>query len=152
MLNAWLMSAALITVLAVWFGPVVLPWLAGQAVLGFCLLEAVNYLEHYGLRRRKLPTGRYERVGPQHSWNSDSIVANACLFQLQRHSDHHANPTRRYQTLRAHPDAPQLPAGYATMILLALIPPLWRHVMDRRVLEHYGGDIQLAAHGPDRRP
>jgi alkane 1-monooxygenase len=147
-LNAWLMSIALFTVLAVWFRPVVLPWLAGQAVIGFCMLETVNYLEHYGLRRRTLPDGRYERVRPSHSWNSDTVIVNACLFQLQRHSDHHAHPQRRYQALRYSDEAPQLPSGYGSMMLLALFPPLWRRVMDRRVLDHYGGDIRLAALSP----
>jgi alkane 1-monooxygenase len=147
-LSGWLMTAGLYAGLAVWFGPAVLPWVAGQAIVGFCLLESVNYLEHYGLRRRKTPSGRYERVRPVHSWNSDTIVANVFLFHLQRHSDHHANPQRRYQTLRPSDEAPQLPAGYGTMLMLALVPPLWRRVMDPRVLAHYGGDIRLAALGP----
>jgi alkane 1-monooxygenase len=149
-LNAWLLSVVLYTVLAVWFRPVVLPWLFGQAIVGLCLLETVNYLEHYGLRRQKLPSGRYERVRAAHSWNSSTIVANVLLFQLQRHSDHHANPLRSYQTLRHVEEAPQLPSGYAAMLLLALFPPLWRRVMDPRVLEFYGGDIRLAALKPER--
>jgi alkane 1-monooxygenase len=144
-LNAWLISLVLFAVLAVWFRPVVLPWLIGQAVIGFCMLEAVNYLEHYGLRRQKLADGRYERVRPAHSWNSNTIVANVCLFHLQRHSDHHAHPLRRYQTLRHADEAPQLPSGYATMILIAMVPPLWRRIMDWRVIEHYGGQAHLAA-------
>lgn len=106
-----------------------------QAVLGFSLLEVVNYLEHYGLERRKLPNGKYERVTPLHSWNSNHLVTNGFLYHLQRHSDHHAWPARRYQTLRNFPEAPQLPTGYAGMILLAAVPPLWFRVMDRRVLE-----------------
>jgi alkane 1-monooxygenase len=126
----------------------VLPWLIFQAVVGFCLLETVNYLEHYGLRRQKLPNGRYERVLPTHSWNSGTIITNVLLFQLQRHSDHHANPLRSYQTLRHVDEAPQLPSGYSAMLLLAFVPPLWRHVMDARVLEFYGGDIRLAALKP----
>lgn len=105
-----------------------------QAVLGFSLLEIVNYLEHYGLERRKLPNGKYERVTPLHSWNSNHLVTNGFLYHLQRHSDHHAWPARRYQTLRNFPEAPQLPTGYAGMIWLAAIPPLWFRVMDRRVL------------------
>ena len=149
-LNAWLMSVALFTVLAVWFGVVVLPWLIGQAIIGFCLLEAVNYLEHYGLRRQKLPSGGYERVRPSHSWNSNTLIANVFLFRLQRHSDHHANPLRRYQALRRADEAPQLPSGYGAMLLLALFPPLWRRVMDARVLDFYGGDIRLAALRPLR--
>lgn len=132
-LNAWLLSVALYSVLVYWFGLVVLPWLVGQAVIGWFLLETVNYIEHYGLRRKLQDTGRYEKVGPAHSWNSNTIIANVFLFQLQRHSDHHANPQRRYQTLRNLDIAPQLPAGYGTMFLLAHIPPLWRHVMDPRV-------------------
>jgi alkane 1-monooxygenase len=147
-ISGWMMTAGLYLGLSVWFGPTVLPWLLGQAVIGFCLLEAVNYLEHYGLRRQRLANGRYERVRPAHSWNSDTLVANVFLFHLQRHSDHHANPGRRYQTLRSFDEAPQLPAGYGTMLVLALIPPLWRHVMDPRVLAHYGGDVRLAALSP----
>jgi alkane 1-monooxygenase len=144
----WLLTAGMYTGLAIWFGPVVLPWLAGQAIIGFCLLETVNYLEHYGLRRQRMANGRYERVRPAHSWNSDTLVANVFLFHLQRHSDHHTNPRRRYQTLRPSEEAPQLPAGYGTMIVLALVPPLWRRVMDPRVLAHYGGDVGLTALGP----
>lgn len=147
-LNAWLMSAALFGLLIVAFGTVVVPWLVGQAVVGICLLEAINYIEHYGLKRQKLPDGRYEKVRPSHSWNSNSIVANLFLFHLQRHSDHHVRPMRRYQALRHADEAPQLPAGYATMLLLAAFPPLWRNVMDPRLLGHYGGDIRLAALNP----
>lgn len=106
-----------------------------QAVFGFSLLEIVNYLEHYGLERRLLPNGKYERVTPLHSWNSNHLVTNGFLYHLQRHSDHHAWPARRYQTLRNFPEAPQLPTGYAGMILLAAVPPLWFKVMDRRVLD-----------------
>jgi len=147
-LNAWLMSIALFTSLVVWFGIGVLPWLIGQAIIGFCLLETINYLEHYGLRRQKLPCGKYDQVRPSHSWNSNSVIANVFLFHLQRHSDHHTNPMRRYQALCHADDAPQLPGGYATMVLLAMFPPLWRRVMDRRVLDHYRGEIRLAALSP----
>lgn len=143
-LNAWAMTAVLFVVLILAFGPGVLPFLALQAVVGFSVLEAVNYLEHYGLRRQRTTAGRYEKVDPRHSWNSDRLTTNVFLFQLQRHSDHHANPLRRYQTLRSFDVSPRLPAGYATMLLLALIPPLWRRVMDPRVLAHYGGDAALA--------
>ncbi|WP_234352147.1 MULTISPECIES: alkane 1-monooxygenase [unclassified Streptomyces] len=145
-LTAWSMTVVLFGALTVVFGPVVLPFLLLQAVLGFCLLETVNYLEHYGLLRQRRPDGRYERVTPSHSWNSDHTLSNLFLFQLQRHSDHHANPLRRYQTLRHFEEAPQLPSGYATMIALAWFPPLWRRVMDRRLLAHYGGDTALTNH------
>jgi alkane 1-monooxygenase len=147
-LNAWLMSVALFGMLLAVFGVTVLPWLIGQAIIGCCLLEAINYIEHYGLRRKQLPDGRYERVRPAHSWNINTVVGNLFLFHLQRHSDHHAHPLRRYQALRHADEAPQLPAGYPTMLLLAAFPPLWRRVMDRRVLNHYGGDIRLAALKP----
>ncbi|MFP8961422.1 alkane 1-monooxygenase [Streptomyces nanhaiensis] len=151
-LTAWALSAVLFAALTAVFGWRVLPYLALQAVLGFCLLETVNYLEHYGLLRQRRPDGRYERVAPRHSWNSNNTVSNLLLFQLQRHSDHHANPLRRYQTLRHFDEAPQLPSGYATMIVLAWFPPLWRKVMDHRLLAHYDGDLTRAnVHPPLRR-
>ncbi len=106
-------------------------WLV-QAVMAFSLLEVVNYLEHYGLQRRALPDGRYEPVAPRHSWNSNHLFSNLFVYQLQRHADHHAHPSRPYQALRPFPDAPQLPSGYAGMIPLALIPPLWFKVMNPR--------------------
>ncbi|MEH0841967.1 alkane 1-monooxygenase [Micromonospora sp. CPCC 205711] len=143
-LNAWAMTVLLFGVLAVVFGPGVLLFLVLQAVVGFSLLEVVNYLEHYGLARQRTAAGRYEKVDPRHSWNSDRTVTNVFLFQLQRHSDHHANPLRRYQTLRSFDMSPRLPAGYATMVVAALVPPLWWRVMDHRVLAHYGGELELA--------
>ncbi|MFD9462187.1 alkane 1-monooxygenase [Streptomyces sp. NPDC060027] len=143
-LTAWALSVALFGALVAAFGWTVLPYLILQAVLGFCLLETVNYLEHYGLSRQRRPDGRYERVSPRHSWNSNNTISNLLLFQLQRHSDHHAHPLRRYQTLRHFDEAPQLPSGYATMIVLAWFPPLWRRVMDSRLLTHYEGDASRA--------
>jgi alkane 1-monooxygenase len=143
-LSAWAMTVVLFAALAIAFGPVVLPYLLAQAILGFSLLEVVNYLEHYGLLRDKREDGRYERTRPEHSWNSNNVASNVLLYHLQRHSDHHANPLRRYQALRHVKDAPQLPTGYAGMIVLATIPPLWRRVMDRRLVEHYGGDLERA--------
>ncbi|MGV9617176.1 alkane 1-monooxygenase [Nocardia xishanensis] len=150
-LNAWLMSVVLWGALVAVFGPVVLPYLIIQAVYGFSLLETVNYLEHYGLLRQRTAAGRYERCTPEHSWNSDHIVTNIFLYHLQRHSDHHANPTRRYQTLRSMDGAPNLPSGYASMIGLAYLPPLWRKVMDHRVLAHYDGDITRVNIQPSKR-
>lgn len=117
-----------------------------QSFIAFTLLEIVNYLEHYGLHRRKLDNGRYERTGPEHSWNSNYFLTNVFLFHLQRHSDHHAYAKRRYQVLRHHDIAPQLPAGYAAMIVLATIPPLWKRVMNPRVEAYYQGEEhQLAS-------
>jgi alkane 1-monooxygenase len=150
-LGAWAMTVVLFAGLALAFGPVVLPYLAIQAVLGFCLLEVVNYLEHYGLLRQRREDGRYERTRPQHSWNSNNVASNVLLYHLQRHSDHHANPLRRYQALRHVREAPQLPTGYAGMILLAVVPPLWRRVMDPRLLAHYDGEIARANISPRRR-
>jgi alkane 1-monooxygenase len=153
-LNSWLMSLALWGALVAAFGWVILPFLVIQAVVGLSLLEVVNYLEHYGMRRQRTGpdgTGRYERVLPSHSWNSNNIATNVLLYHLQRHSDHHANPTRRYQTLRDFVESPALPTGYAGMILLALVPPLWRRVMDPRVLAHFGGDMSRANLHPAKR-
>ncbi len=150
-LNAWAMTAVLFAGLTIAFGIEVLPWLLVQAVVGFSLLEVVNYLEHYGLLRQKQNDGRYERCAPEHSWNSDNIASNVFLYHLQRHSDHHANPVRRYQALRHFEGLPELPSGYATMIVLAYLPPLWRRVMDPRVLDHYDGDVGRANILPRKR-
>ena len=104
-----------------------------QSFVAFTLLELVNYVEHYGLARQPDARGRPESVAPHHSWNSDTWFGNALLINLQRHSDHHANSDRPYESLRSIGSAPQLPTGYAGMILMALFPPLWFGVMDRRV-------------------
>lgn len=106
-----------------------------QGVVAVVLLEVVNYLEHYGLTRREIEPGRFERVGPEHSWNSDHLVSNAYLFNLARHSDHHYLASRPYEMLRHRDDdeAPQLPSGYAAMLMVALVPPLWFRIMDPRV-------------------
>jgi alkane 1-monooxygenase len=146
-LNSWLMTAVLWAVMIIVLGPGIAPYLLVQALIAITLLEAVNYLEHYGMLRQivgKPGFERYERVDPTHSWNSNHIATNVLLYHLQRHSDHHAHPTRRYQALRDHAQAPALPTGYAGMILLALVPPLWRRVMDPRVLAHYDGDAARA--------
>ena len=152
-LNAWAMTIVLFAGLTAVFGIEILPWLLVQAVFGFSLLEVVNYLEHYGLLRQKRDDGtdRYERTRPEHSWNSDNVSSNVLLYHLQRHSDHHAHPTRRFQALRHFDEAPELPSGYATMILLAIVPPLWRRVMDPRVVAHYGGDVTRANIHPRKR-
>src|SRR5690606_8554795 len=94
---------------------------------------------------------RYERVDPSHSWNSNNIATNVLLYHLQRHSDHHANPTRRYQALRDYQESPVLPTGYAGMIVLAIVPAVWRRVMDPRVLAHFDGDLSRANLSPRKR-
>lgn len=108
----------------------VLAAFAAQSCVAVALLEAINYIEHYGLVRRRLASGEYEPVDPTHSWNSPHRVSNTLLVKLQRHSDHHAFATRPYELLRNYRESPQLPSGYPGMLLLALFPPLWRWVMD----------------------
>lgn len=108
-----------------------------QSFISLSLLEVVNYIEHYGLHRNKMSNGKYERVTPAHSWNSNYFLTNMFLFQLQRHSDHHAYAARRYQVLRHYDDSPQLPFGYATMVPIAFIPPLWKAIMNPRVDQYY---------------
>jgi alkane 1-monooxygenase len=149
--GAWAMTVVLFAALAVAFGPIVLPFLVLQAIIGFSLLEVVNYLEHYGLLREKKEDGRYQRCLPEHSWNSNNVASNVLLYHLQRHSDHHANPTRRYQALRHVEEAPQLPTGYAGMIVLAWFPPIWRRVMDHRLIDHFEGDLGRANIQPRKR-
>ncbi|MEM7082305.1 MAG: alkane 1-monooxygenase [Pseudomonadota bacterium] len=119
------------------FGLPGLVFFMAQALVSIGVLETVNYLEHYGLERQKLPNGRYERTDHHHSWNSNYLLSNLITFQLQRHSDHHAHPQRHYQVLRHFDDSPQLPAGYPLMILLAMVPPLWMRVMNPRVERYY---------------
>jgi alkane 1-monooxygenase len=153
-INSWLMSLVLFGTIVALFGVQTIPFLVIQAIIGFSLLEVVNFLEHYGMCRQKVGAEgkqRYERVNPSHSWNSNNIATNVLLYHLQRHSDHHANPTRRYQALRDFKESPALPTGYAGMIVLALLPPVWRRVMDHRVVEHLDGDLTLANIQPSKR-
>ncbi|AQG81364.1 alkane 1-monooxygenase [Spirosoma montaniterrae] len=112
---------------------VVAVFFAVQSVVGFLLLETINYIEHYGIVRRELSPGKYERVNPLHSWNASDRISNFILFQLQRHSDHHAYASRPYQVLRHFDESPQLPSGYPTMIVLALLPPFWFAIMNPRL-------------------
>lgn len=132
------------TMLGGLFGWQAVLYFFAQSVIGFTLLEMVNYLEHYGLQRRELAPGRYEKVNMAHAWNADQRITNYFLFKLQRHADHHVHPLRRYQALRHFDDSPQLPTGYPGMMLLALAPPLWRKVMHPRLdhfQQHAGGSM-----------
>ena len=128
-------------VVAVYFGIIHARMESGHVALWFISfiailqLEAVNYFEHYGLSRRQVSPDRFERVSEKHSWDDCSRVSAYFLANLQRHSDHHLRPGERYNNLSLLEGAPQLPAGYATMLLLALVPPLWFYVMDPRVKE-----------------
>jgi len=131
-----LSEAALVFGIFLVFGISAVLYFIVQAFIAFSLLEIVNYVEHYGLLRRQIGKERYEPVTFIHSWNSSNWLTNRFLFNLQRHSDHHYKPERRYQILRHFDESPQLPTGYAGMILLAAITPLWRLVMDHRVKEY----------------
>lgn len=104
-----------------------------SATTGFLLLETVNYIEHYGLARKKITERRYEDVRVTHSWNSDHIIGRSVLFELSRHSDHHENPHRKYQILKHYDQSPQMPTGYPGMMLLSLVPPLWFYIMNRKI-------------------
>jgi alkane 1-monooxygenase len=133
----WVLSGSLISLallgMAAWVGGAHATVLfVLQSVVAVVLLETINYIEHYGLRRRHVD-GRYEPVREEHSWNADYVVSNWILFNLQLHSDHHAHMQRPYEQLRTVPHAPQLPAGYPVMVLVALVPPLWFATMDSRV-------------------
>lgn len=151
-LHSWLLTAAIFGVLTAAFGWIVLPFLFAQALLGgYMQLSLANFVEHYGLLRQKKPNGRYEPCQPEHSWNTNHIFSNLLSFHLQRHSDHHAYATRRYQSLRHFEGLPSLPSGYPGMFLLAQIPPLWRKVMDKRLLEHYGYDMNRVNVDPRKR-
>ena len=150
-LQTWAMTLVLYAAICAVVGLQVLPFLLVQALYGISLLEVVNYIEHYGLLRPVGPDGRPVRCTPQHSWNSSHVVSNLFLYHLQRHSDHHAHPARRFQALRHFAESPQLPAGYAAMLVIAYVPPLWFAVMDKRVLAHYAGDVWRANLHPPRR-
>jgi alkane 1-monooxygenase len=131
---AVLLPPAIAAALHAAWGPAAAALYVMQALAAILVLETVNYVEHYGLQRRLVAPGVYEKVGVAHSWNSHRRLTNWLLIGLQRHSDHHANPGRRYPVLRAFADAPMLPTGYGGMVLLALVPPLWHRVMDPRAI------------------
>lgn len=128
-------QTALLVAIFAFFGLKALTGFVLAAIVGFSMLETVNYIEHYGLRREKKANGKYERVMPAHSWNSNHPYGRLVLYELTRHSDHHYLASRPYQVLRHFEEAPQMPTGYPGMMLLALIPPIWFSVMDKRVME-----------------
>lgn len=123
-------------------GPWALLWFVVQSAVAIFYLEAVNYIEHYGLERHQLPNGRYEDVDETHSWDTYGALTNVYLFKLGFHSDHHIAAARPYPLLRKRDPSDVLPAGYSAMILLSLVPPFWRRVMDWRVDRR-----RLQAHG-----
>ncbi len=153
MLQSYAVTALLQGALVLAFGWAMVPFLAVHNVVAWWQLTSANYVEHYGLLRQRLPNGRFEAPQPHHSWNTNHLVTNLATFHLQRHSDHHAYPSRRYQSLRHFEQLPQLPSGYFGMFPLAYVPPLWFRVMDRRLLAlpHVRGDLSRVNIDPRRR-
>lgn len=151
-LQSYLMTLVLQGGLVLLFGwPLIVFFLLHNMFAWFQLTSA-NYIEHYGLLRAKKDNGKYERCQPHHSWNANHYVSNLLLFQLQRHSDHHANPARSYQSLRSFEQLPELPTSYFGMYALAYLPPLWFKVMDKTLLEvpHINGDLSKVNIAPHR--
>jgi alkane 1-monooxygenase len=125
------LQVSYLTIILIWAGTIAMIAVLCAAVIGFLLLETVNYIEHYGLVRKKLPSGQYETVEPMHSWNSNHELGRIFLYELTRHADHHYRTSRHYQILRHLDEAPQLPTGYPGSMLLSLVPPLWKKVIHR---------------------
>ena len=152
-LQSYAISIAVTVLLLAWIGWLAIPFLLLHHAFAYWQLTSANYVEHYGLLREKNAKGRYERCQPHHSWNCNYLFSNLVLFHLERHSDHHANPQRRYQSLRHFEDVPQLPNGYFGMYLLAYFPPLWFLVMDKRLmaLPHVKGDLDKVNICPNAR-
>lgn len=122
-----------LTIVFVLFGNIGFIFALFAGITGFILLETVNYIEHYGLMRSKLPSGRYERVREVHSWNSNHVIGRIVLYELTRHSDHHFKSSKKYQILDCHEESPQMPYGYPTSMVLAMLPPLWFSIMNKRI-------------------
>ena len=133
MIQAHFFQGLLIVIIVIVFGLQSLICFLMAAFIGILLLETVNYIEHYGLERKKTANGNYERAMPAHSWNSNHPIGRLMLFELCRHSDHHYLASRKYQVLRHHENAPQLPTGYPGMMLLAHFPPVWFRVMKKQI-------------------
>jgi len=128
-----LLNITLCTAIFYFHGAFILLYFIIASVIGILLLESVNYIEHYGLLREQRESGRYEKVKRTHSWNSDHVIGKLMLFNLSRHSDHHYNGSKHYQILKSLPESPQMPTGYPGMVILALIPPLWFSVMNKKL-------------------
>ena len=115
------------------FGPLACFIAIAIGIIAALLLESINYIEHYGLRRKRLESGRYERVREIHSWNSNHVLGRIMLYELTRHSDHHYKSNKKYQLLDYHYTSPQMPYGYPTSMVLSMVPPLWFHIMNKRI-------------------
>ncbi len=148
LLQGYAITIAIASILIYALGWIILPFILIHHFVGWLQLTLANYVEHYGLLRQKLPNGKYEPCQPHHSWNTNHIASNLMLFHLQRHSDHHANPLRPYQSLRNFKELPRLPSGYPGCYFLAHIPPLWYRIMDKKVLAWANGDVSKANMDP----
>jgi alkane 1-monooxygenase len=133
MIQAQLIQIAFVFGIYFVFGGAIMVYFLLAAFMGILLLETVNYIEHYGLQRKAIGENKYERALPQHSWNSNHPYGRVLLFELSRHSDHHYLASRKYQILQHHDDAPQLPTGYPGSMLLALVPPVWCSIMNKKI-------------------
>ena len=118
------------------FGLIITIYSIIMSIISFLFLETINYVEHYGLLRKIKPNGKYERVKPHHSWNSNHTVGRIVLYELTRHSDHHFKASKKYQVLESLENSPQLPYGYPTSILISFFPPLWFKIMNPLVRDH----------------
>ena len=146
-----LVTVAAYTLMLAYFGPIMIPFLMIAAAFGWWQLTCANYVEHYGLLRLKDKNGRYERCQPKHSWNSNHKASNLVLLHLQRHSDHHAHPTRPYQVLRDYPEVPALPSGYPWMFFVSMFPSAWFSLMNPKVVNWAEGDMNKVNIDPDMR-
>ena len=133
MIQAQLIQIGLVAGIYLAFGGWITLYFLAAAFMGILLLETVNYIEHYGLQRKATGENRYERTLPHHSWNSNYLYGRVLLFELSRHSDHHYMASRKYQILQHHENAPQLPTGYPGSMLLALLPPVWCSIMNKKI-------------------
>ncbi len=134
---AWyvLIQLAYLALVFFLFSLKVMVFAVAVGVISFLFLESINYIEHYGLRRLKTESGRYERVQKVHSWNSNHSIGRIVLYELTRHSDHHYKSSKKYQILDCFEESPQLPYGYPTSILMSMVPPLWFKIMNPLVPE-----------------
>ncbi len=153
-LQSYAITLALALLLVSVFGWKMIPFLIIHCAAAYWQLTSANYIEHYGLLRQRDANGKLERCAPHHSWNSNHIYSNLVLFHLERHSDHHTHPQRRYQSLRHFDNLPRLPNGYFGMYVLAYLPWLWFRVMDKRLmaLPHVAGDLDNVNIDPAAHP
>lgn len=148
LLQGYAITAVIAALVIGFLGWQMVPFLLLHHIYGWLQLSSANYVEHYGLKREKKENGRYAPCEPHHSWNTNHIVSNLALFHLQRHSDHHANPMRPYQSLRNFDELPRLPSGYPGSFALAYIPPLWFKIMNPKVIAWADGDMDKVNRGP----